>query len=134
MEGVDYFDTYAPVVSWTTVRLMFTLSIILGLKMKKVDYANAFVHTNLKETVYVEFPKDFEQDAQEHNVVLKLNKSLYGLKQAPLAWFEKLCDGLKTQGFCQSTMEPCLFIHVDMICLIYVDDCLFFAQDSLKIE
>jgi len=90
VEGVDYFDTYAPVVSCTAVRLMFTLSIILGLKTKQVDYANAFVHANLKETVYVELPKDFEQDAQEHDVVLKLNKSLYGLKQAPLAWFEKL--------------------------------------------
>ena len=60
MEGVDYFDTYTPVVSWTAVRLMFTLSIILGLKTKQVDYANAFVHANLKETVYVELPKDFE--------------------------------------------------------------------------
>jgi len=31
-------------------------------------------------------------------------------------------------------MEPCLFIHADMICLISMDDCLFFAQDSRKID
>jgi Reverse transcriptase (RNA-dependent DNA polymerase) len=31
IEGVDFFDTFAPVVSWTTVRLMLILSAILNL-------------------------------------------------------------------------------------------------------
>jgi len=30
-EGVDFFDTFAPVVNWTTVRLMLVLSLILDL-------------------------------------------------------------------------------------------------------
>jgi Reverse transcriptase (RNA-dependent DNA polymerase) len=45
VEGVDFFDTYAPVVNWQTVRLMLVLSIILGLHTKQVDYTAAFVHT-----------------------------------------------------------------------------------------
>ena len=32
LEGVDYVDTYAPVVQWNTVRLMLILEVILDLK------------------------------------------------------------------------------------------------------
>ena len=59
----------------------------MGLAMKQVDYMNAFVQANLKETLYVDLPKDFHLD-QERELVLKLKKSLYGLSQVPLAWFE----------------------------------------------
>ena len=44
IEGVDFFDTYAPVVNWTTVHLMLILSLILQLSTKQVDYTAAFVH------------------------------------------------------------------------------------------
>jgi hypothetical protein len=29
IEGVDFFETYAPVVQWTTVRLMLVLEVLL---------------------------------------------------------------------------------------------------------
>ena len=44
IEGIDYFDTFAPVVNWTTVCLMLILLIILGLSTRQVDYTAAFVH------------------------------------------------------------------------------------------
>jgi len=34
VEGIDFFETYAPVVQWTTVRLMLILEVLLGLKSK----------------------------------------------------------------------------------------------------
>ena len=110
VEGVDYFDTYAPVVSWSTVRLLLTLAILKGWKTRQVDYTNAFVQANLKENehVYVALPKCFIL-SDRPEVVLKLIKSLYGLKQAPLRWFERLRDGLLKRGFVQSRLDPCLF-------------------------
>jgi len=69
VEGVDYFNTYAPVVSWTPVRLMFTLSPVLNLATKQVDYVNAFVQEELKEDVYVELLKDFSQADQDQYFV-----------------------------------------------------------------
>ena len=49
LEGIDYFETFAPVVSWTTVRLMLILSLILGLATRQVDYTVAFLHTPIDE-------------------------------------------------------------------------------------
>jgi hypothetical protein len=42
-EGVDYTDTFAPVVNWTTVRFLLMISILLNLAAKQVDYVAAFV-------------------------------------------------------------------------------------------
>ncbi len=48
IEGVHYWDTYAPVVNWNTVRLMLILSAQLGLETLQVDYTAAFVHADVQ--------------------------------------------------------------------------------------
>jgi histone deacetylase 1/2 len=130
IEGVDFFDTFAPVVAWSTVRLLLILSVILGLATKQVDYTLAFVQADLDDEVYVRMPKLFEQPGH----VFKLKKSVYGLRQAPLNFFLSLKDGLEARGFVQSAYDPCLFVSETVICLCYVDDCLFFSKDSANID
>jgi Reverse transcriptase (RNA-dependent DNA polymerase) len=145
-EGVDYFDTFAPVVSWQTVRLMLVLSIILNLSTKQVDYTAAFVHAPIdippnfdkmtdeekrKIGVFVQMPRGFSQ----YNKVLKLNKSLYGLKQAPRNFFLHLKSKLESIGFVsQQDLDPCLFISDKVICLVYVDDTLFYSAKAEFID
>jgi hypothetical protein len=41
-EGVDYFETYAPVVQWSTIRMILTLVLREGWSTRQVDYTNAF--------------------------------------------------------------------------------------------
>ena len=57
-EGVDFFETYTPVVQWTTIWLMFILEVLLGLKSKQGNVTCAFLHADLApdETVYVDMP------------------------------------------------------------------------------
>jgi hypothetical protein len=86
VEGVDYFDTYAPVVTWTIVQILLIMSSILGLATTQVDYTAAFVHADVGEDVYIEMPKSFGKPG----IVLKLRKSLYGLKQSPRNFFHHL--------------------------------------------
>ncbi len=43
-EGIDFFETYATVVQWTTIWLMFILEILLGLKSKQGNVICAFLH------------------------------------------------------------------------------------------
>jgi hypothetical protein len=80
--------------------------------------------------VYVEMPRLFEVPG----CVYKLKKSVYGLRQAPLNFFNTLKDGLIARGFRQSNLDPCLFASKDVICLCYVDDCLFFSRKKEAIN
>ena len=41
-EGVDYFETYALVVQWSTVRTLLNLILVNGWVTKKVVYTNKF--------------------------------------------------------------------------------------------
>jgi hypothetical protein len=102
------------------------LAVELNLKTVQVDFEAAFTHADLEEDVYIEMPRGF----QEEGKVLKLKKSLYGLTQASRNWFLHLKEKLEDQDFVQSTVDPCLFIHPRMLCLCYVDDCLFLSDSE----
>jgi hypothetical protein len=130
-KDVDYFETFAPVINWNTVRLMLILSQVMGLATKQVDYTAAFVHAPIKEDVYVEMPRGFA----EHGQVLKLKRSLYGLKQSPRNFFLFLKSKLEAAGFTnQEEIDPCLFLSDKCICLVYVDDTLFYSPKAEFIE
>jgi Reverse transcriptase (RNA-dependent DNA polymerase) len=78
IEGVDFFETYAPVVQWSTIRMLLASILTEAWTTRQVDYTNAFAQAEIKEEIYVEYPKLFESAVGEDQV-LKLNKSLYGL-------------------------------------------------------
>jgi hypothetical protein len=80
VEGVDYFETFAPVVMWLTVHLLLIMSILLELETTQIDYTAAFVHADIDCLVYVAMPPGFGVPGQ----VWKLRKSLYGLAQSHL--------------------------------------------------
>jgi len=103
------------------------------LHTRLVDFTNAIAQAKLKETVYVKLPRMFESP-DDTDVVLKLSKSLYGLVQAPLCWYSYLREGLIAEGFVPSELDPCLYYGHGMAVLTYVDDCIFFGQDSKKID
>jgi len=63
-----------------------------------MDVKYAFLNGDLKEEVYQEQPKGFEQPGREEQVY-RLKKALYGLKQAPRAWYARLDKYLQQQGF-----------------------------------
>lgn len=141
IEGVDFFDTFAPVVQWSTVRLLLVLSISLGLATKQVDYVSAFCQAPIEEDVYIEHPRGWRnlnklglKEKFKDGHVLKLNRSVYGLKQSPKNFFELLKKNLESCGLKQSRLDPCLFIGPKVICVCYVDDCLFFAPSETDID
>ena len=106
---------------------------ILDRSSRQVDYTNAFVQAKVKTPTFVELPKGFESKTDDDNV-LQLNKNLYGSCDAPIAWFEALKRLLESRGFKPSDIDPCLFIHKDMIVLCFVDDLIYVGHDVTKID
>jgi hypothetical protein len=132
LEGIDFFETYALVVQWTTICLMFILEILLGLKSMQGDATCAFLHTDLEEnnTVYVDTPMGFAQYGKNgKKMSLKLNKTLYRLHQSARVFWKYITAKLEACGLEQSKFDPCLFIRPDVICVVYVDDLFFRSKD-----
>jgi hypothetical protein len=130
MWGQNYWETYALVVKWASVRLILAIAKIHGLSSKSTDFVLAFPQADIEIPVYIKLPIGFEAPDRENckTYVLKLNKSLYGLKQAGYNWFAKLSNGLQDRGFVQSNINPCVFFGHKCIILTYVDDCIIIGD------
>ena len=83
--GVDYWETYAPVVNWMSVRFILTIAKIHKLDTKVIDFVLAFRQAKLNVDVFMEVPAGMvlsgvPERYQRSLYVLSLNHSLYGLK------------------------------------------------------
>jgi hypothetical protein len=136
-EGIDYFDTYAPVARIASIRVLLALASIYKLVIHQMDVKTAFLNGELDEEVYMKQPEGFVVKGQEHKVC-KLTKSLYGLKQAPKQWHQKFDQVVLANGYKINESDKCIYSKFHngkgvMICL-YVDDMLIFGTDLNEVE
>ena len=97
--GVSYWETYASVFKWISIRFLLVLSEIIGLECEAIDFVLAFPQADLDVLVYMEGPRGIEIPNSKHRreYVLLLNKNLYGLKQASTNWHDMLKTARMTE-------------------------------------
>ncbi|KAL9272509.1 Retrovirus-related Pol polyprotein from transposon RE1-like protein [Drosera capensis] len=124
-EGLDFQETFCPVVKPTTVRLVLSLAVSFQWIVRQLDVKNAFLHGHLTEEVYMRQPSGFIH-LIHFSHVCRLHKALYGLRQAPRAWFHCFSSFLLRSGFTQAKSDSSMFVyhrHSQVIILVlYVDD------------
>lgn len=134
-QGIDFDEAFAPVARLETIRLLVSIAATNGWEVHHLDVKTAFLHGELKETVYVSQPEGFEVKGNEKKVY-KLSKALYGLRQAPRAWNNKLNTILLELGFEKCSKEHSVhrkIVGKDLLVVaVYVDD-LFVCGASLKV-
>ena len=132
--GIDYHETFSPVIKTTTIQLLLALAISQGWHIHQLDISNAFLHGDLQEIIYMDQPPGFQNTQFPHHVC-QLKKSLYGLKQAPREWFHKLTGELLKLGFQDSKTDTSLFYTLNgpIYLLIYVDDILLLGPSLPQI-
>jgi hypothetical protein len=129
--GVDYDETFSPVVKPASVRTVLTPALSRDWPVHQLDVKNAFLHGTLTETVYCTQPVGFIDPAHP-DMVCRLNKSLYSLKQHPRAWYGRFATFLCSQGFVEAKSDTSLFILYrgpdTVYLLLYVDDIVLTAS------
>ena len=103
--GVNYWDTYAPVVSWTSVRTMLIISNIHKLYSKSIDFTLAYSQAPTKSNVYLFAPAGIKMNFQGRDCVLKLRQNLCGLKNGGRIWWKHCSEGLSNMGFTPSAVD-----------------------------
>ena len=131
--GIDYAETYSPVVRYTTVRLLVAWAATHKMKIHQMDVVTAYLQGDVEEELYLEQPQGFSDDTDK---VCRLRKAIYGLKQAGRAWNKKLDAELKDMNLRQSAMDSCIYFNSDysIIIAIYVDDFLIIYNDDRKLD
>lgn len=125
IEGVDYDETYSPVLRLECLRLILGYAVLHDLEIEIMDVKTAFLQGELKEEIYVEQPAGFVSHLHPDHVC-RLLRSLYGLKQAPLIWNETLDQWLRENDFKPTDGDPCVYYRIRnrriAFIAVYVDD------------
>ncbi|KAG7528484.1 GAG-pre-integrase domain [Arabidopsis suecica] len=130
--GIDYEETYSPVVDATTFRFLISLAIREKLDLRLMDVVTAYLYGPLDNEIYMRLPegielKDKDKKGSRDQYCIRLNKSLYGLKQSGRMWYNRLSDYLVREGYKNDPISPCIFIKKFankgfVIIAVYVDD------------
>ena len=146
VKGEHYDETFSPVVSWSTVRLMLTLALIHGWHARQMDFVLAFPQAKVRTDIYMHVPEKFcVQDGKlelneqaphpsKQRAVVKLIQNVYGLVDASYTWHQHVKKGILSVGFKQSKVDPCLFYKGNVLFILYVDDavCLTPKEEDAK--
>ncbi|KAG6619107.1 Integrase catalytic core protein [Phytophthora cinnamomi] len=124
--GIDYTETFSPVVKYVTLRMIIAVAKYFGWPMDQLDVVTAFLYGLMKEKVFCSVPEGVELD--DGFDCVELLKAIYGLKQASRVWNETFDEYVRSIGFRVSSYDPCLYIKVVdgecVLLLVYVDDVL----------
>jgi hypothetical protein len=104
--GIDFHDTFAPVLKYTSLRIIIALSLYLDHRLEQLDVKTAFLNAYVKEDIFIEIPEGINES---DDYVMKLNKALYGIKQAPREWHSEVDGYLHTLHYISCQKDTCLY-------------------------
>jgi hypothetical protein len=140
VEGVDYFDTYAPVAKLASIRTILALAAELDLELHQVDIKGAYLNGELTkdEVIYMRQPPGFPLP-NSSGKVLRLVKTIYGLKQSGRRWYQKFTEICETTlGLTRCSVDQAVFYRRKgnsiIIIAVHVDDCTIAANNRKMIE
>jgi hypothetical protein len=132
--GMNYFETYAPVVTWFAIRLMILFGIMFYGAPQQVDFVLVYPQAPVEMDIYMELPQGIKPatgNSKDH--VLKLLKNIYGQKQVEGLWNSFLVDKLTSLGFTSLLIDDCVFFRSEIILMVYVDDGIFLGNDDVQL-
>ena len=131
-EGIDYNETFSPVSSKDSFRIIIALVAHYELELHQMDVKTAFLNGDLREDVYMAQPEGFVVEGNE-NLGCHLKKSIYGLKQPSREWYLKFDQVIRKFGFMENKVDNCIYVKFRgskfIFLILYVDDILLASSD-----
>jgi len=129
VEGLDFAETFAPVASLSSVRIVLAIAGMRGYAVHQMDVVTAFLGSKLDKEIYMHLPLGVQGGPR----IARLNGSLYGLKQSPQCWYTTTDEFLVSHlGFRWGRFDCCIYTHTKgTILTLYVDDILLAGRDPI---
>ena len=109
IHGIDYKETFAPVVSFKSIRTLLAIAAAEDLDLDQLDVKTAFLYGKLEANVFMALPEGLNVNGQ--NLVCRLDYGIYGLKQSSRIWNSELNSTLLSLGFKRCVSDPCIYIR-----------------------
>jgi hypothetical protein len=132
--GINFWETYSPVVNWFSIRLFLVISILRNWETRQIDFVLAFPQADVKCDLYMEVPPGFNVNKAKKKYCLKLKKNIYRAKQAGRVWNKHLDKGLIKLGYVASRIDPCVYYKGQSVFMLYVDDGIFAGPNKDEIS
>jgi len=127
--GVDFTDSFAPVITDVSWRILIVVMLVWNLDAMIIDVETAFLLGDLDEEIYMMCRQVHADDE-----VLFLQHSIYGLVQAARQYYKKFISVLKKLGFKGGYPDPCLMTRHSkngvVFIAIWVDDSLLVGNKN----
>ncbi len=82
MCGLNYYKTYALIVTWFSIRLLIVIGIIFCWALCQVDFIMAYPQALIECNMYIEPPQGIQvSEGDSKYYLLKLIKNICGQKQ-----------------------------------------------------
>jgi Reverse transcriptase (RNA-dependent DNA polymerase) len=122
--GLDYDQTYAPVVTWPAIRLLLALVMVNKWHTRMIDYVQAYPQAPVERPMFMELPPGFNVPNAKagDDYVMEVLRNIYGQKQAGRVWNKFLVARLLSIGFVQSKHDECVFYKGSAMYILYTDD------------
>ena len=113
--GIEYEETYSPVMDAITFCFLISLTVSKGLDMRLMDVITAYLYGSIDNDIYIKIPEGFTLlevvNAKPRSMCsIKLQRSLYGLKQSKCMWYNHLSEYLLKEGYAHNPICLCIFI------------------------
>ncbi|CAO1618063.1 unnamed protein product [Parajaminaea phylloscopi] len=127
--GIDYEETFSPVVNFETLRALIATGIQMGHRLAMLDVKAAYLNAECQYEIYMRQPPSgsFANGAP----YLRVHKSLYGLKASGREWYLTFVDYLKECHFVGSSYHHCVHLWTGgAVLFMYVDDIGLICKDK----
>jgi hypothetical protein len=137
-QGIEFDETFAPVCSYCSVRMLLAVAAREGLLLRQLDIYTTFINRELEKEVFTRASAFTKRLTGARGRVLRLRRALYGLRQMPRAWNKRLEGELRSRGFVQADADPSLrIIRRDngiLLSIFYVNDGLVAARTAAEAD